>query len=406
MRGPAAAACRADLVPSRRSLSKSDQDILALEKERRMNRVLRAVCIIAVTGFAVAETSQGQNLLLSETGKRLVADYGYWSRAQTPPYSAAQIPFRKLTHINHAGVSFNAKGNLKVPDEFLEPELIAKAHAAGVKTVLLLGGDFAGLETDSAALPNLIDKLQKFIAKQGYDGVDIDWEYPSSALDEQTFFALMKALRTAFPAPAYVLSADVPPWGGSGYDFPDVTPLVDYFNIMMYDCAGPWTDDGQLNSAIFPDPTNPEPYECEPGGSVQEAIDIYIEQLNIPAAKLNMGTPFYGYYYENVDALFGPCKHCGKTVLSENYGTYIKQRIDRAGWRTYYDTYSLVPYMLRADGSPGYITYDDSFSTYYRIWYSDWERGLGGSFMWSLDADYDGSSQDLLDAMFAATLAK
>jgi hypothetical protein len=48
--------------------------------------------------------------------------------------------------------------------------------------------------------------------------------------------------------------------------------------------------------------------------------------------------------------------------------------------------------MLRADGTPGYITYDDSFSTYYRIW--------------SLDADYDGHSQDLLDAMYAATLAK
>ncbi len=350
--------------------------------------------------------SRAQDASSARLPKRLVGDYGYWSRTQTPPYSAAQIPFRKLTHINHAGVSFGAKGNLKVPDGFLEPDLIANAHAAGVRVVLLLGGDFAGLETDAGALPNLIAKLKTFIAKNGYDGVDIDWEYPASTLDQQTFFALMQALRTAFPAPRYVLSADVAPWGGTGYDFPDTTPLVDYFNIMMYDCAGPWTDDGQLNSAIFPDPTNPEPYECEPGGSVSEAIDIYLNQLNIPARKLNMGTPFYGYYYENVDKLFGPCKHCGKTVLSENYGTFIKQRIDQDGWQTFYDTYALVPYMLRADGSPGYITYDDSFSTYYRVWYSDWQRGLGGSFMWSLDADYDGHSQDLLEAMYTGTLAR
>jgi GH18 family chitinase len=60
--------------------------------------------------------------------------------------------------------------------------------------------------------------------------------------------------------------------------------------------------------------------------------------------------------------------------------------------------------MLRADGSPGYITYDDPVSTYHRINYSLWQRGLGGSFMWSLDADYDGHSQDLLDAMYSATL--
>ncbi len=371
-----------------------------------MKSSLITACVVALGTLAYPLLGRAQNITNSQLPKRLIGDYGYWSRTQTPPYSAAQIPFYKLTHINHAGVSFGAKGNLKVPDGFLEPQLIANAHAARVKVLLLLGGDFAGLETNAAALPNLIAKLQKFIAQNGYDGVDIDWEYPASTLDQQTFLALMQALRTAFPAPRYVLSADVAPWGGTGYDFPDVTPLVDYFNIMTYDCAGPWTDDGQLNSAIFPDPTNPEPYECEPGGSVSEAIDIYIDQLNIPASKLNIGTPFYGYYYENVDKLFGPCKHCGKTVLSENYGTFIKQRIDRDGWETFYDTYALVPYMLEANGTPGYITYDDAFSTYYRIWYSDWQRGLGGSFMWSLDADYDGHSQDLLDAMYAATLAK
>jgi chitinase len=370
-----------------------------------MNLTRIAFCIAAVGAFAPGPCVFAQDAASLRLPKRLVGDYGYWSRTQTPPYSASQIPFGKLTHINHAGVNFDANGNLQVPDGFLEPQLIGKAHAAGVKVLLLLGGDFTGLESNAAALPNLIAKLQAFVAKHGYNGIDIDWEYPASTLDQQTFFALMKALRTAFPSPGYFLSADVPPWGGS-YDFPGVTPLVDYFNIMMYDCAGPWTDDGQLNSAIFPDPNNPEPYECEPGGSVKEAIDIYIDQLEIPASKLNMGTPFYGYFYENVDALFGPCTNCENTVLSENYGTFIKQRIEQDGWQTFYDPYALVPYMLRANGKSGYITYDDAFSTYYRIWYSDWQRGLGGSFMWSLDADYDGHSQDLLDAMYAATIAK
>jgi chitinase len=363
------------------------------------------VCLASTAVLASVPAAHAQDAAAAKLPKRLVGDYGYWSRTQTPPYSAAQIPFNKLTHINHAGVNFTAAGDLQVPDGFLEPELIAKSHAAGVRVLLLLGGDFTGLETNAAGLPNLMANLQTFVAKHGYDGIDIDWEYPASTLDQQTFFALMKALRNTFPSPSYLLSADVPPWGGS-YDFPDVTPLVDYFNIMMYDCAGPWTDDGQLNSAIFPDPNNPEPYECEPGGSVKEAIDIYRGQLEIPAQKLNMGTPFYGYFYKNVDKLFGPCKNCGNTVLSENYGTFIKQRIDQDGWQTFYDPYALVPYMLRANGKPGYITYDDAFSTYYRIWYSDWQRGLGGSFMWSLDADYDGQSQDLLDAMYAATIAK
>jgi GH18 family chitinase len=60
--------------------------------------------------------------------------------------------------------------------------------------------------------------------------------------------------------------------------------------------------------------------------------------------------------------------------------------------------------MLKTDGSDGYITYDDAVSTYLRVSYVDWTRGLGGTFMWSLDADYDGHSQDLLDAMYQATI--
>jgi chitinase len=337
--------------------------------------------------------------------KRLVADYGYWSRTQTPPYSSAQIPFHKLTHINHAGVGFNADGSLSVPKGFLEPNLIGKAHAAGVKVLLLLGGDFTGLETTTGGLDALLANLQTFITTYGYDGLDIDWEYPSSTADKQMFHSLMTGLRRTFPSPAYLLSADVPPWGGDGYDVERLEPVIDYFNVMMYDCAGPWTDDGQLNSPIFWDPNDPEPYECEPGGSADQAINIYLNEFHVPPSKINMGTPFYGYFYTNVSELFGLCKPCkNSTVPSENYGTFIKQRIDKLGWTAYYDTIALVPYLLRTDGQPGYITYDDPLSTYNRIWYSEWMRSLGGGFMWSLDADYDGQSQDLLDAMYEATM--
>jgi chitinase len=180
----------------------------------------------------------------------------------------------------------------------------------------------------------------------------------------------------------------------------------------MYDCAGPWTDDAQLNSPIFWDNNDPQPWECEPGGSAQQAIQIFVNDNKIARSKLNMGTPYYGYFYTNIHKLFANCfpnlgpnfPPCNNLVLSENYGTFIKQRINQQGWETFYDPFALVPYMLRTDGKAGFITYDDSFSTYYRTWYSDWTQGLGGTFMWSLDADYDGHSQDLLDAEYTGSL--
>ena len=365
---------------------------------------------------AQAQTASAENAAASKLTKRLVGDYGYWSKYQSPPYAAAQIPYSKLTHINHAGVSLvlNSDGTaviLSVPQGFLEPALLKKAHKAGVKVLLLLGGDFTVL-----AAPGLMDlavgEIHYFVLQYGYDGVDIDWEYPESSQDRKTFLDLMTALRAELPHPQYTLSADIPPWGGSFYDLRGVEPMIDYYNIMMYDCAGPWTDDAQLNSPIFWDYRDPQPYECEPGGSAQQAIQIFVDDNKISRTKLNMGTPFYGYYYTNVKQLFGVCPNaahtsdgnCDNAVLTENYGTFIKQRINHLGWETFYDPIALVPYMLRTDGKAGFITYDDYVSTYYRTWYSDWAQGLGGTFMWSLDADYDGHSQDLLEAEYTGSL--
>jgi GH18 family chitinase len=109
-----------------------------------------------------------------------------------------------------------------------------------------------------------------------------------------------------------------------------VEPSIDWFNIMMYDCAGPRTDDGQLHSPIFRNPKKPPAV----GQAWMKLPTFFRNDFHVPAAKLNVGTPFYGYYYKNVSELYGPCKPCdNQTVLSEAYGTYIKQRVNQQGWQ-------------------------------------------------------------------------
>lgn len=374
------------------------------------SRQLALLVCLSVTAMTAAfiPSVQAQNATLT---KRLVADYGYWSKFQTPPYGHAQIPYHMLTHINHAGMSFDSLGTLSVPDGFIEPELNNLAHAAGVKVLLLLGGDFPGLEA-SGNVQVLVDNLAAFEKQYHYDGVDLDWEYPATDGDRLFFIQLMKLLRESNPD--YVLSIDVAPWGGSGYALKPLQLTTDYFNIMMYDCAGPWTAHGQLNSPIFWDYHDPAPYECEPGGSAQQAANIFL--LQVPPKQLNMGTPFYGYIYTNIDELFGLCPNaatspdgeCDETVYSINYYPQVEQFLKNAGngWVIHRDPIAMVPYLLHHNTErDGYVTYDDPTSTYYRVWYSDWDRNLGGTFMWSLDADYNGQTQPLLDAMYAASVA-
>lgn len=332
--------------------------------------------------------------------KRLVADYGYWSRSNNPPYTSAQIPFSKITQVNHAGVSVSNKadGTLVVPHGFLEPRLLTRAHAAGVRVLLLVGGDptvFSTIAASSTLRETLAANLSSFITEKGYDGVDIDWEYPN-APDRDHLVKLMGDIRHLLPSPRYVISLDVPPWGGPGWGFPQLQRTVDAFNIMTYDYAGPWTDDGQINSPIFPDPKNPDPQ-----GSVKQALDALLKHL--PASQISIGSPFYGYWYKNVKKLWGACKPCDDTtVLYEPYAPFMKDRVNQRGWVEYYEMVSGAPYLLRADGKRGFITFDDPASTYLRTWYSVWYRGVGGMFIWSVDQDYDGHAQELLDAMYDA----
>jgi len=368
------------------------------------------LCRITILALFVASLLPAFAQNAAHLRKRVVADYTSGSKFLNPPYDVDQIPFHKLTHIIHAGVPWNSDGSLAVDPSFLEPKLISRAHKAGVRVMLLTGGDFNAIENSATIFNTVVSNVAAFVVANDYDGLDVDWEYPESAADRHILVKLMAALRDRLPAPRYSFSIDVAPWGGYGYDLKHLQTTVDFFNIMMYDCAGPWTSIGQLNSPIFWDHKNPAPEECQPGGSVEDTANIFLK--HVPAEQLNMGTPFYGYKYTNVSALFGACPNdaktpdgdCDNTVKTVNYGPDIKKLINKKGWVRYYDPVALVPYLLRKDGSPGYITYDDAFSTFARVYYADWVRGLGGTFMWSLDADYDGHSQDLLDAMYAASL--
>ncbi|HEY9127853.1 MAG TPA: glycosyl hydrolase family 18 protein, partial [Acidobacteriaceae bacterium] len=181
------------------------------------------------------------------------------------------------------------------------------------------------------------------------------------------------------------------------------------FNIMTYDCAGPWTSMGHLNAPIFWDNSDPEPDECQPGAADAESAKIFLKDA--PASQLNQGTPFYGYWYTNISQLFATCPNaattddgfCDDAVQTVNYGPDIKPMLSSGQWVVHRDKKALVPYLLRKDGSPGYITYDDAQSTYLRVLYTDYVNNLGGTFLWVLDADYDGRSQDLLDAMYRAS---
>jgi chitinase len=342
--------------------------------------------------------------------KRLLAYYPYWAQTNTPSYSAANIPYRKLTHITHAFLLLDEKniGKVVVPSGLIEPLLISKAHAAGVKVMISVGGGnpaqaaaFSKIAASASTRAAFVRNLNSFVVANGYDGVDIDWEIPVAPHDTNNCIMLMQDLRNQLPAPqllSMAIPSDPRSWG-SGFDVPSLSLLLDFINVMTYDFHGPWSDHTGHNSPIFLNPADPGQE-----GSLADSMDLFETTYGVPAAKLNIGTAFYGYEFDGAQNLWNFCTNCSTTTFSQNYGTYIKQRINKMGWNAYRDSIAKAPYLLNAGtgGPNGFITYDDATSTGAKVNYVLGKRGFGGVFMWSLDADFDGKNQDLLNAMYQA----
>lgn len=367
-------------------------------------RSVLPICLAML--FSLFFAAMTQQLAAQEdpsSPKRLLGYYPEWSKYQTPPYTAAQIPYSKLTHIAHAFVLLApaANGTLQIPSGMIEPALISDAHKGGVKVLVSIGGGdgiqgprFNKMASSESSRQAFVKNVRALITKYGYDGVDIDWEVPN-AQDTSDCTTLMQELRNGLPSPRLIsmaVTAD-PQNYGQGFNIPALAPLVDFFNVMTYDYYGTWSLATGLVSPLLQDPGDPAQ-----AGSVKTSMDLYQNQYGVPVSELNIGTPFYGYEWDGVDTNWTSCPSCAS--YSQNYGTYIKQRINQQGWTTGYDSAAQAPYLTNST-IPGFMTYDGVASTMHKVKYVK-SRGFGGVFTWELSADYDGKTQDLLNAMYNA----
>jgi chitinase len=368
-------------------------------------RSLRALTILGSIVPLLMSAASGQDA--TATPKRLLGYYPEWSKYNKAPftYTAAQIPYKQLTHIAHAFLLLDEKANgtIDLPDsKFIEPELISKAHAAGVKVLVSIGGGdgiqgprFNKMAEEEAHRRAFAKNVHAFLVKYGYDGVDIDWEVPN-AKDTSDCTTLMQELRDELPKGEWLISMAVtsnPPGYGAGLDIPALAPIVDFMNVMTYDFTGSWAGYAGLNSPLYQDPADPIQ-----SGSVKTSMDLYENTYKVPLAEMNIGTPFYGYLFTGVDALWEACSPC--KASEQNYGSYIKPLLTSSAWKKEMDKSADSPYMVDATAGE-FVSYDGTASTTNKIKYVK-ERGFGGVFMWELSADYDGKTQDLLTAMYDA----
>lgn len=210
---------------------------------------------------------------------KVIAYYPNWAGNIT-----GKVQWDKLTHVYYAFGLPNENGYMESIDGQANNinAMVTAAHNNNVKAILSVGGwsysdgrrcstVFEKATNTDEKCKSLADSIVAATVKYKFDGVDIDWEYPTTSSSAQ-FAAFIKYLRQGCNQNGLELTAAVAATSGTGYSS-EVIELFDFLNIMAYD-----GNEGAGHS----------PYSM-----VENCYNYWHNTKGVPSNKIVMGVPFY-----------------------------------------------------------------------------------------------------------------
>lgn len=310
---------------------------------------------------------------------------------------------------------------LVLPKEGGAPGLLELARQKGVKVMASIGGwsmskHFPEMAADPVKRARFIEDCKTLI-EMGFDGIDLDWEYPGAAgmnftgtqADFANFTILAQEIRNAI-GPGKLLTTVMPanPASLVGYEWPQISQLFDYFNVMTYDYNGGWSNIAGHNSPVYT-------YDGAeaPNFNWQSTLNA-IKSYGVPSAKINMGMPFYGrgVITNGSASVNAPTVKRSETIqpdgpiqTSADYtnwprevydGTpnhfFIKQKTGPgSGWTEHWDDQAKVPYKTKGNY---FLSYDNEQSIGIKAQFIN-DNQLAGTIIWQVfgDLEFSGSPQ-------------
>lgn len=276
-----------------------------------------------------------------------------------------------ITHINYAfGHVTETFDGVRIDNpERLKKITSLKAAHKSLKVLLSIGGwgsgRFSEMASTSIKRKKFAADCVRVIKEYQLDGIDIDWEYPTSNAagisaapeDTQNFTQLMKDIREAIGENKLLTLASV--ISGAYIDFAAIKDVINFVNIMTYDAGNPPKHHAAL-------------YRSEMTGwkSCDEAVQAHI-QAGMPAEKLVLGIPFYGR---------------GNKTDVKGFIPY-RDILQLQGFVSKWDSVAQVPYLVNS--SEAFVcSYETPESIKYKMAFLH-EKGLLGAMFWEYAGDTD-----------------
>ena len=383
---------------------------------RRTAAALAAACMAAL----LLGTPTGAERRTYQTGGEVVGYYAGWAAYQG--YTPDQLPAEHLTQINYAFARIDpdtltiALENPAHDKKNLAALRKLRQQNGHLKLLISVGGwsdsqHFSDAAATAARREAFAASCVDFVVAQGLDGVDLDWEYPVSGgapgtihrpADKQNFTKLLQELRTQLDRQgrrdgkdySLTIAGAAGSWYLNQIEAVKVADIVDHIFLMGYDLHGPWDTSADFNAPLY------TPSGASPQGksSIADSVQAYLDK-GIPAEKLVLGMPLYGYAYQGVSSQNNGLYSTYTSAKSVSYRTLKKNYLSNDAYRRLRHGEAQVPYLY---GSRTFISYDDAESLAAKAALAR-SRDLGGIGFWELSQDDGGELTAAASSAFRST---
>lgn len=317
---------------------------------------------------------------------------GYYVGYQRSLYPETSVDFTYLTHVTLGAVRPTTTGGVTTDfyvdntnGPIMARNLSSRAHAAGRKAILMIGGagyrDGLVSATSNTYRATFVANVLKTMDNLGYDGVDLDWE-PVSDADKPQIIQFLKDLRAARPSilvsfPVFWTNANF----GADSWYGQLAPLVDRLNVMSYEMAGNWGGWKSWHSAALYGEGADHP------SSVSSTVNAY-RAAGVPAAKIGVGIGTYGSCWRGTTAPLQTLASSAGVVASDNamsYANIVAQYYTASAYQ--WDATARMGYLSfptpRGPQQCNLVSYEDPQSVAEKGAYVK-SQGLGGAIVWTL----------------------
>ncbi|KAJ5500637.1 hypothetical protein N7453_009688 [Penicillium expansum] len=332
-------------------------------------------------------------------------------------FQPQDIPAEKLTHVLYAFANVQASGEVILSDPWSDtdkhystdswpiPATMSMAVSSSfsyskknrkLKVLLSIGGWIfspnlrLAFETEGGC-QKFADSSVELLKNLGFDGIDLDFEYPGNYIEADQLVDTLRRLREALDSYSsansggyHLLLTAASPAGPANYlkEFlAQMDQYLDFWNLMAYDYAGSWSNVTGHDANLHASNSNPAstPFNTD------QAIEYYTSH-GVASHNIVLGMPLYGRSFTNTNGSGQPYNGVG--VGSWEIGVWDYKALPQTGCMVVNLDHEAASYCYNSE-SRLLISYDTPEIARKKGEYIK-SKELGGGMWWELSGDKQG----------------